>query len=548
MMDISPVSVAAYAACAILIAVYAWGRFNTPSSNRSSTRQALYWWSGTGYVLCALAMFGALSFLFQTKAWCALMLGSMDNSSLPAPLIATLALTTLLPSVPMLKRVDAWLLQFFLDWGAIPGEVKRRAAGMTPTSFSVTEDDVAKLRDAYGDGSYGDTVAEHIRAQGAEGLEHSQFRFTQVVKLYDAVRRLASEPRYERFFSEAADDFAQLEHRATAFMRRSDACLTLAVRLRAHEGQATYDELMRERREAFGESCRDMFRDLALFLARAVLRSEASETDIVRRLRSLGFPAAEPRNVPDFPIHALTLLALGSFLYLFTISLFYAYYVPNLPQPPSLMAFKIALVRVVTVGSTVWLIQRYAFFRRRVPGEPWRFFAYAVCGMIASAITAPICLFSHLVNAHPLALDNNDLVPILWSGILCAALALCCDDWPQDTRPPRWLRLLEAAGCASVMALGGVFMDLNHIMPIPSDLTPLVHLTFVAVLPAVLALIIGGWVPHIYRSARLCARARQDEARQEPSAAAVPRGLATENQRPTIAGGAQGCSAGCGAL
>lgn len=328
MMDISPVSVAAYAACAILIAVYAWGRFNTPSSNRSSTRQALYWWSGTGYVLCALAMFSALSFLFQTKAWRALMLGSMDNSSLPAPLIATLALTTLLPSVPMLKRVDAWLLQFFLDWGAIPGEVKRRAAGMTPTSFSVTEDDVAKLRDAYGDGSYGDTVAEHIRAQRAEGLEHSQFRFTRVVKLYDAVRRLASEPRYERFFSEAADDFAQLEHRATAFMRRSAASLTLAVRLRAHEGQATYDELMRERREAFGESCRDMFRDLALFLARAVLRSEASETDIVRRLRSLGFPAAEPSNVPGFPIHALTLLALGSFLYLFTISVFYAYYVP----------------------------------------------------------------------------------------------------------------------------------------------------------------------------------------------------------------------------
>jgi len=44
-------------------------------------------------------MFGALSFLFQTKAWRALMFGSMENSSLsslPAPLIATLALTTLL--------------------------------------------------------------------------------------------------------------------------------------------------------------------------------------------------------------------------------------------------------------------------------------------------------------------------------------------------------------------------------------------------------------------------------------------------------------------
>jgi hypothetical protein len=44
----------AYIACAILVATYAWDRFNTPTSNRSSTRQTLYWKSCIGYVASAL--------------------------------------------------------------------------------------------------------------------------------------------------------------------------------------------------------------------------------------------------------------------------------------------------------------------------------------------------------------------------------------------------------------------------------------------------------------------------------------------------------------
>ena len=43
----------AYAVCAGLIAIYAWDRFNTPLSNRSSTLRTLFWSSCIGYVLSA---------------------------------------------------------------------------------------------------------------------------------------------------------------------------------------------------------------------------------------------------------------------------------------------------------------------------------------------------------------------------------------------------------------------------------------------------------------------------------------------------------------
>jgi hypothetical protein len=71
-----------------------------------------------------------------------------------------------------------------LDWAEIPAGVKRRAAAMTPQSFTVTEEDVTELREAYGDDSYGDTLARHLRERGGEGLELSQYRFTPALRRF----------------------------------------------------------------------------------------------------------------------------------------------------------------------------------------------------------------------------------------------------------------------------------------------------------------------------------------------------------------------------
>src|SRR5215472_5405866 len=114
-------------------------------------------------------------------------------------------------------------------------------------------------------------------------------------------------------------------------------------------------------------------------------------------------------------------------------------------------AVKVTSVRLGTIALTVWLMQRYAFFRR-VPGDPPRFFAYVLNGFIAAAVAAGIGLLFHPGNPYPLA--AGDVAPILLSSVMCMALALCCDDWVVDAIPPRWLRLVEAVGCAVTVALG----------------------------------------------------------------------------------------------
>jgi hypothetical protein len=259
-----------------------------------------------------------------------------------------------------------------------------------------------------------------------------------------------------------------------------------------------------------------MFRALTLFLARAVLRSETSETGIVRRLRAIGFDAAEPMNLPRFPIHSLTILALGIFLYLLVAVVFFDRVVatPEHDQAGRLMtAVQVAVVRLGTIGLTVWLMQRYPFFHRG-PGDPLRFFAYVLNGLIAAAAAAGISISFHLGNPNPLAAGGPLL--ILLSFMLCTALALCCDDWVAETTPPIWLRLAEAAGCAAAMALGMalVVTFLPDYLPHPTNQWIGLKLVMLFAFPSALAFVVGACVPHIYRSARLAATARRDEASQ----------------------------------
>ncbi|MBV8935655.1 MAG: hypothetical protein JO095_07615 [Alphaproteobacteria bacterium] len=529
----TPVVLIPYSACGLLIVIYAWGRFNTPPSNRSSTRQALYWWSGLGYVLSALMLFAGLCFLLQAGEWRTLIFGPADNPALSASLMATLAMTTLLPSIPVLKRADEWLLAVFLDWAEIPAEVKRRAALMTPRSFEVTETDVAELRETYGDEGSGHASARHLRGRRGEGLELSQYRFTRVVKLYDRIGKLAGEPRYSHFFAETQDEFGELEKRVGEFLRRAGASLTLAERQDGLDEGEAFEELIAERRAEFAQQCSEIFVALARFLARAVLRSERSERDIVRRLREIGFSAAEPMNLPNFPIDSLAVLALTLFLYLIFASWMFAQAAGATGKPVNglAMAGKITLVRLVTIGVTVWLMQRYAFFHR-MPGEPPHYFAYLVNGLIAAAVAFAVCLPFDFANA------GNMLPPALLSFAVCTAVALCCDDWIEDRPAPFWLRFAEAAGCGAVMAVSVILLYFGDMMTFRAGSLPPEAFALLIILPSGLACVIGGYVPHIYRTAHHAALARRDEAKRLSDSARPMLTALAEQRRSKVRSGA----------
>ena len=47
--------------CAVVVAVHAWDRYNTPESNRVSTTRAAFLFTGAGYVSTSLILFLLIS-------------------------------------------------------------------------------------------------------------------------------------------------------------------------------------------------------------------------------------------------------------------------------------------------------------------------------------------------------------------------------------------------------------------------------------------------------------------------------------------------------
>src|SRR5262249_47154266 len=154
------------------------------------------------------------------------------------------------------------------------------------------------------DTRYGEQFPQQLSAANGEGLVRSRLRFTRVVKLYDRIAHLSGEDSYARFFADWDREWVALKAQTDGFIRHSVASLALATRVHRIAVPADYEELMQERREQFATACEEQFNALALFLARAVLRSERSEADIVRRLCDMGFDAHRI-EVPNFPIDDL---------------------------------------------------------------------------------------------------------------------------------------------------------------------------------------------------------------------------------------------------
>ena len=141
----------------VFVAVNAYRRYNTPSSNRASTtfqNFSLYFFFYLLAVLTLYIFFGAvLDSSPETIGWLySLSLGEVGSNvplaidNLSAPMVSALFLTTLLPSLPWLSRYDQALLNTFWDRGNIPNHVYKMAASMRRARFNFSPIQNKQLR------------------------------------------------------------------------------------------------------------------------------------------------------------------------------------------------------------------------------------------------------------------------------------------------------------------------------------------------------------------------------------------------------------------
>lgn len=285
------------------IAIYAYRRYNTPTSNRSSTTFFRFNAYYLLYLGCLLALYGfvgsvlrtspeLLSYFYQFALGLPGQVNIPDNiKGLTGPMVTALALTTLLPNLPLLARLDKKLLITFWDLGHIPGKVIRQGAHLRRSIFNISsamQRDIQKL------------AAEHgIAAEALSFEEHDSlnYEWTRLAALQLCLKPWASaeNPRYYRFYQSQQTIYDDLQVSFIALTKRTANYfqqLTEASNLEGNrqtdnpqQTQALLDEIEHHLREKH----KRLTKGFTEFIARGVLACEFTAKSRHDVLLNMGF-------------------------------------------------------------------------------------------------------------------------------------------------------------------------------------------------------------------------------------------------------------------
>jgi hypothetical protein len=490
-----------------LVAIYGWTRFNTPKTNRTSTTLAQFYLSGLAYVASCLVLYLLVSRLIADNPETLRFLGfeagaQNDVADLSAPLLAALLMTTLLPSVPMLQRIDVWLLEFFQRLGSIPQEVMRLSTQILGAGLVVLPRDQDAYRSALDDLP---GFAEELRPEFLfEPGEKIRFRFTRIVVIFLILKRWETSRRYGTFFAGYADEFRALSDGFVAFLdeaKRFFPILRIMISVPAGD---PIDPSLAECRRSFKARMEEIHRELCDFTARALLTCERGNKNVFDRLQDLGFVIATERSAVFDVNRFVSIISC-----IFIVFLGGGALIGSLAhqQMPIQRLIGISLMLATTYGAAVasavipkqlWSIADI----REVGHRPA--IGYLASGLFALLAAGGISLLFNIVLEWDVAKGFHRFFlnyPWLSMSFLTAcSLAFLCDDYATAAAPePAWLRWLEAGSMAVVLMAGGMLVRqwLSQIPDFPPDRIP--DPRFVLPIECALGLLLGGTVPRWYR-------------------------------------------------
>lgn len=244
--------------CGVLVALYAWERYNTPETNRISTTRSLFLFTGAGYVAASLTLFLLLCKVALNPGVLPLELEPAQTfiaDYFPPSALAALLLTTLLPNTPIVSVADMWLLKRFQTWGRIPQGVRNLADKLTPEALQLGAEDITQLQAWIGnDGEIPRELGEII---SADAPESSRGSLARSLRLYRELQKLEATAPYRTAFRSRREAWQGLQEDFRVFLAESQAFFVLFQQLAPLEGTVGEGALSKAKR-----SYRDIYRDV----------------------------------------------------------------------------------------------------------------------------------------------------------------------------------------------------------------------------------------------------------------------------------------------
>jgi hypothetical protein len=298
----------------VLVTGFAWARFPAPGIAQVATTQMQFYWTRVAYVLAALACYAALAkAIASSVVFTSFLAGSAtlapSMAAVPAPYVAALLMTTVLPHFPGAAALDRAVLRFFHALGGMAVELGRLAALLERAPYVAP-------------GRFQRAIVEHVHANGLPAAlidelrfvdgDSARARFTRNLSLYVEVQHLKTSPRFRRFFVEFAAEAENFECEFAKFVAQSAAFFAFSASV-PEDRQRELAALAAARR-TYKSQCADFNHQLSLFLARALLKSSWAASDLDEHLKNLGFTTLAYRSATILP--SSTLATIGVYIVL----------------------------------------------------------------------------------------------------------------------------------------------------------------------------------------------------------------------------------------
>ena len=307
-------AVALYAFGGLCVALYAFDRFGNPPIWRTTTTSTLYWSASIGYVTAAVAAFYLLAKLIETnpKALGAFLFyeasvggspGAADESpelpsELPAPLISALFLTILLPRIPYLSKLDAFIQKAFREFGAIPRKSRELSRMLRRADYATPERMIPRIKRA-------------VREQGLsfDRLDAApkgtlEARWLKAVALFALIEEAAeveeeagaeaeTPPQDERrgrsaFTRHREDQYAEIR---SAYTRLSEIAPLVLCPAQPSNDPAEASHAIGSVGQGFERDLRGLLREMSHLISCGVLSTQLGASGVYRELARWGFKA-----------------------------------------------------------------------------------------------------------------------------------------------------------------------------------------------------------------------------------------------------------------
>ena len=529
----------------VLITIFAFERFNTPSNVRASTTAGRYYLSIFLYLLIYLVTFlvftnypGAVQSLRNMVSASEIdiqqMLGGLFDPTRSTPIFVALVLSLLVPKLPIVTRLDERLRKFLHKLALIPYEAIRRSHDLQSMQLSIPQEDRA-------------AVIKELLPLGFDQAEidfdseDQLFRDSlKIVHLLLCIRGWDRQAQFLEFMQTRRDQLNRLEDHFDRYL----AMIKNLIELERQIEQNPEIDALRETQANFRINMqveyKAMLSDICDFVSHAILACCLTSGNMTRITTELGF-IEDRRKKSRLGRTVNQSLTLFSLLLLFVLTSFIL-----------LIGTRGDLERVLLIGTMIVSIYSAALVCALAPKQAWGLFKpqedyYPVAGYLLSGLMAMACslvislFFKTLIFAKeeeisglvaPLTLAWEDFSTVSYPWILLSLVTAISTaflaDWKVlDGGTDLKRRALDAVVQATVLVIVSMIV---YLWLIDIRFTRVPSIGALAINSGGIGLLIGFFVPSWYRNtygledAREQIRQLRDAGTNEDEA--IPAGVA----------------------